>query len=141
MCITGLKKTAQKAKNNFQILELDELYWFIGEKSKTQTKENVYLITMVSREPRQIVGFDVALDKSSARIQKIVNNASWAEYYCTDGYNGYVDVIYPGKHIRNIHDKSNTFTVEGVNANFGIIFRSCIDAVVVFQENLKLLKL
>ena len=70
MCITGLKKTAQKAKNDFHILELDELYWFIGEKSKTQTKENVYLITMVSREPRQIVGFDVALDKSSARIQK-----------------------------------------------------------------------
>ena len=117
MCITGLKKTAQKAKNDFHILELDELYWFIGEKSKTQTKENVYLITMVSREPRQIVGFDVALDKSSARIQKIVDNASWAEYYCIDGYNGYVDVIYPGKHIRNIHDKSNTFTVEGVNAD------------------------
>ena len=66
MCITGLKKTAQKAKNDFQILEIDEFYWFIGEKSKTQTKENVYLITMVSREPRQIVGFDVALDKSSA---------------------------------------------------------------------------
>ena len=29
----------------------------------------------------------------------------------------YVDVVYPGKHIRNIHDKSNTYTVEGVNAD------------------------
>ncbi len=26
-------------------------------------------------------------------------------------------MYYPGKHIRNIHDKSNTFTVEGINAD------------------------
>jgi hypothetical protein len=26
-------------------------------------------------------------------------------------------VVYPGRHIYNIHDKSNTFTVEGVNAD------------------------
>lgn len=125
MCITGSKKTVQTdqkketIKNNCEcdILELDELYWFIGEKPKTLTRENTYIMTMVSREPRQIVGFDVAFDKSSERIQSIVDNAPWAEYYCTDGYNGYVDVIYPGKHVRNIHDKSNTFTVEGVNAD------------------------
>lgn len=72
---------------------------------------------MVSREPRQIVGFDVDLDKSPERIQNIVDNAPDAEYYCTDGYNGYIDIAYPGKHIRNIHDKSDTFTVEGVNAD------------------------
>ena len=29
----------------------------------------------------------------------------------------YVDVVYPGQHIRNISDKSDTFTVEGVNAD------------------------
>ena len=74
-------------------------------------------MTMVSREPRQIVGFDVAFDKSSERIQNIVDNTPEAEYYCTDGYNGYIDIVYPGKHIRNIHDKSDTFTVEGVNAD------------------------
>lgn len=74
-------------------------------------------MTMVSREPRQIVGFDVAFDKSSERIQKIVDNGSSANHYCTDGYFGYVNVIYPGKHIRNIHDKSNTYTVESVNAD------------------------
>ncbi len=51
------------------------------------------------------------------RIQNIVDNAPDAEYYCTDGYNGYIDIVYPGKHIRNVHDKSNTFTVEGVNAD------------------------
>ena len=30
---------------------------------------------------------------------------------------GYVDVIYPGRHIRNTRNKSDTFTVEGVNAD------------------------
>ena len=97
--------------------ELDELYWFITRKPRTKTRENVYLLTMVSRNPRQIVGFDVAYDKSPERIQKMVNNAPPASRYCTDGFGGYVDVVYPGKHIRNIHDKSDTFTVEGVNAD------------------------
>lgn len=112
----GLKKTAQ-THNNFHILELDELYWFIGEKPKTETRENTYVMTMVSRLPRQIVGFDVAFDKSPERIQQIVDSGPEAEYYCTDGYLGYVDIAYPGKHIRNVHDKSNTFTVEGINAD------------------------
>ena len=52
------------------ILELDELYWFIGKKAKTETRENTYVMTMVSRSPRQIVGYDVAFDKPLQRIQK-----------------------------------------------------------------------
>ena len=98
-------------------LELDELYWFIGEKSHSETRENVYVMTMVSRLPRQIVGFDVAFDKSPERIQAIVDNAPQAENYCTDGWTGYVDVVYPGRYIRNVSNKNDTFTVEGVNAD------------------------
>ena len=98
-------------------LELDELYWFIKRKPRTETRENVYLMTMVSRSPRQIVGFDVAQDKSAFRIQAIVDDGPEAEKYCTDGYVGYLDVVYPGQHVRNMRDKSDTFTVEGVNAD------------------------
>ena len=72
---------------------------------------------MVIREPRQIAGFDVAFDKSSERIQDIVGNVPDAKYYCTDGYNGYIDIIYHKKHICTIHDKSNTFTVKNINAD------------------------
>jgi len=104
-------------ENSPKNYELDELYWYVGQKSDKETKENVYLITMVSREPRQIAGFDVAFDKSPERIQSIVDSAPDAETYYTDGFWGYVDVVYPGEHIRNICDKSNTFTVEGVNAD------------------------
>ena len=103
--------------NSPKLYELDELYWYIGKKAKTETYENTYVMTMVSRLPRQIVGFSAAFDKSPERIQKIVDNAPEAKYYCTDGYLGYIDVVYPGKHIRNTHNKSDTFTVEGINAD------------------------
>ena len=46
-----------------------------------------------------------------------VKSAPYADYYCTDGYFGYLNVIYPGKHIYNCYDKSDTFTVESVNAD------------------------
>lgn len=72
---------------------------------------------MVSREPRQIAGIDVAFDKSSRRIQAIVDAVPPAEKYCTDGWGGYLNVIYPGEYVRNTRSKSDTFTVEGVNAD------------------------
>lgn len=97
--------------------ELDELYWFVGKKGKSETRENVYIITMISREPRLIVGFDVAYDKSRERIQNIVDSSPEADFYFTDGYLGYVDVVYPGKHIRNVRDKKDTHNVESINAD------------------------
>ncbi len=63
------------------------------------------------------MGFDAAYDKSPERVQRIVDDAPEATKYCTDGWFGYVDVIYPGRHIRNCRDKSDTFTVEGFNAD------------------------
>jgi len=93
------------------------MYWFVGKKPRSKTRENVYIFTMVSRNPRQIVGFDVATDKSAARIQRIVDAAPPAKKYYTDGYVGYLDVDYFGEHVRNVSNKDDTFTVEGVNAD------------------------
>ena len=117
MYTTGLKKTAHDVDNSFGALELDEMYLFIHSKARTKTQENVYLLTIVSREPRQIVGFDAAYDKSPERIQEMVDAAPHASWYCTDGYLGYVDIVYPGKHRRNTRNKSDTYTVESVNAD------------------------
>ena len=117
MCTTGLKKTTPIAENDYQILELDELYWFIEKKAKTETRENVYVMTMISRKPRQIVGFEVQSDKSAIHIQNIVDQAPWAQHYCTDGYFGYLDVVFPGKHIRNVRDKRDTHNIESINAD------------------------
>lgn len=100
-----------------ETVELDELYWFIERKPRTESRENIYIMTMVSRKPRQIVANRVSTDKSSPTIQSMVDSAAEAKKYCTDGYFGYLDVVFPGRHIFNIHNKNDTFTVEGVNAD------------------------
>ena len=109
--------TSTTANTQEETFELDELYWFINKKSSSETKENVYIITMVRRNPRQVVSFTVSENKTSATIQKIVDTSPEAAKYCTDGYNAYMDVIFPGIHIRNINNKKDTFTVESVNAD------------------------
>ena len=48
-------------------------------------------MTMVSRNPRMILGAEVAFDKHPNRIQKMVDSAPASEKYCTDGYLGYID--------------------------------------------------
>jgi len=113
-----IKKTSTPKTMVNSCYELDELYWFIERKPQTKTKENVYIITMVSRTPRQIVGYDVAYDRRPERIQAmVVDAAPYAEQYSSDGYNGYTNVIYPGAYTQNTRDKSDTYTVEGVNAD------------------------
>lgn len=74
-------------------------------------------MTMVNCKPRQIVGHIASRIKLFKTIQQMVDAAPETEYYCTDGYQGYLDVVYPGKHIYNIHNKNDTFTVESVNAD------------------------
>ena len=84
----------------------------MNKKERSKTRENTYIMTMISREPRQIVGFDVQFDNGAFRLQGIVDNAPEAKNYCTDGYNGYIDVLFPGKHIRNVRNKRDTHIIE-----------------------------
>ena len=56
-------------------------------------------------------------DKGSYRLQGLVDNAPEAENYSTDGNLSYLDVIFPGKHIRNIRDKRDTHIIESINAD------------------------
>ena len=59
----------------------------------------------------------VSRDKTSRTIQRMVDAAPEAEHHCTDGYSGYLDVVDSGRYIYNIHNKNDTFTAEGVNAD------------------------
>ena len=72
---------------------------------------------MINRNPREIGGFDVAFDKLPERIQEIVDNSPTVDFYYTDGYCGYVDVVYYGKHIRNLNNKRDIHNVESINAD------------------------
>ena len=103
---------------NREVFELDELYWYIKEKARTQTGENVYVIAAISLEPRQIVSYSVTTSKAAGELQEVVDSAPQAQRYSTDGYHGYCDVDYfGGQHIRNLRDKSDTHNVESVNAD------------------------
>lgn len=50
---------------------------------------------------------------------------------------GYIDIDYPGQHIRDTHDKSDTFTVEGVNADLRHYIPILARRVDVLREHLK----
>lgn len=47
-----LAKAEKESTAGLKIVELDELYWFLEYKSRTETRENIYIVTMVSRKPR-----------------------------------------------------------------------------------------
>ena len=48
---------------------MDELYSFVERINK------FYAITLVSRDTREIVGFDIAFDKNRERIQRLVDRS------------------------------------------------------------------
>ena len=74
------------------------------------------MITLATRNPRQIVGFDVAYDKSEKRIQKIGDSSIKAKLYYSDANPSYQNISYFGEHFY-FCNKSHTFTVEGVNSD------------------------
>jgi IS1 family transposase len=93
------------------------MFWFIGSRKTHENGINTYIMTMVSREPRQIVAFEVEKSISSERIQAMVDRSPAAMNYYTDGGTVYLDVIFWGRHRRNIHSKSDTYIIEGTNAD------------------------
>jgi IS1 family transposase len=74
-------------------------------------------MTMLSREPRQIIAFAVDSSVNTTLIQKMVDEAPSADVYHTDGGQSYLAVDFIGHHNRNIHDKSDTYNIEGSNAD------------------------
>ena len=73
-------------------------------------------MTIVARDNRNLIGFDIAKDKSTERIQKLVDDTPKASFYHSDGYVSYQEVLYYG-HFQHHYDKSETYTVEGLNAD------------------------
>ena len=104
-------------ETDFSAFELDELFWFIKTRKDNEMGVNTYLMTMVSRFPRQIVAFDVDKSVKAKVIQQMVNSVPVAKNYFTDGGSVYLDVDFCGRHRRNIHNKNDTYIVEGTNAD------------------------
>ena len=67
-------------------------------------------MTLVSRDKRQIVGYDIAFDKSRERIQRLVDNAPKAIQYYSDAYHAYSEICYECYHL-SLKNKSQTYTL------------------------------
>jgi IS1 family transposase len=102
---------------DFSAFELDEIFWFIKGRKGNENGINTYVMTMMSRMPRQIVGFNVDNSVNAKSIQEVVNSVPSAEEYYTDGGTAYMEVIFDGKHRRNTFDKSDTHRIESTNAD------------------------
>jgi len=102
---------------DYSAFENDELHWYIERKYFTESRTNTYIMTMVSRLPRQIVGFAVDKSVNSKALQKVVDSVPPAEEYFTDGCLTYYDVIFSGKHRRNAENKNDTHNIESTNAD------------------------
>ena len=73
-------------------------------------------MTLVNRKTREIVGYDIAENRSIERIQHLVDNSPKANFYFSDVFPVYSQVYYDGSH-KSLKNKSQTFTVESVNAD------------------------
>ena len=104
-------------KTDFTDFELDELYWFIKTRKDNELGVNMYIMTMISRVPRQIISFNVDYSVQFSTIQGMVDSVPTAENYYTDGGCVYLGVDFFGHHRRNIHNKNDTHTIESTNCD------------------------
>jgi len=74
------------------------------------------VITFIDRESRRIAGHKVSESKDVETIQEIADTSPKAACYHSDGYSAYAETVYYGNHYAH-YDKSETYTVEGVNSD------------------------
>jgi len=73
-------------------------------------------VTCVDRASRCVLGWRVLWERDADALQKVVDDAPPARRYFSDGFNVYPTLIYaPGTHAV-APGKSQTFSVEGDNA-------------------------
>ena len=73
-------------------------------------------MTAVDRASRCIVGWAVVWERSEAALQTMLDTSPYADQYFTDAFSLYQAGIYAGHH-QAVADKSQTYSVEGDNAD------------------------
>ena len=82
-------------------------------------KNRVFLIILLERMTRKIIGFDISYDKNPETIQKIIDSSPKSKQYYSDGYNGYFLLNYHDGKYKFLNNKSQTYNigVKGVNSD------------------------
>jgi IS1 family transposase len=76
----------------------------------------IFIATLVDRRSSCIVGHCVTAERDQATFQQLIDTSPQAVWYYSDLFSTYKSLIYtPGRHTA-MPDKSQTFRVEGVNA-------------------------
>ena len=73
-------------------------------------------MTLVDRTISCILGWAVTMERSEAIIQRMVDRARQAAFYFSDLFAAYRGVIYAPGRYTPMPDKSETYRVEGDNA-------------------------
>ena len=81
-----------------------------------EEKNKAYIVTAVDRATHTIVGFAVCAERTLEIFQSVIDTSIKAENYFTDSFLMYQDLSYWGNH-RMLKDKSETYSVEGANAD------------------------
>ena len=74
------RKRITYSNERVKVISIDELYGFIEKKNK------IYVITLVSRDKRQIVEYGILFDRSVSTIQRLVDNSPKTSKYYSDAY-------------------------------------------------------
>lgn len=75
-------------------------------------------MTFVDRLTRCIVAWDVVWERTPERTQQMLDLSVKARQYYSDQFPTYTQLIYwPGQTHQALPDKSQTYSVEGVNAD------------------------
>jgi len=96
---------------------MDEIYWFTSTRKDNKYGINTFVMTAVSRNPRQIVAFDVDISVNSKAIQQMVDSTKPFSEYFVDGCSVYRDVDFLGRLRQNFCDKKDTHIVESTNSD------------------------
>ena len=83
-------------------------------------------MTAVDRATRCIVGWRIEPTRVFEMLQSVVDQAVPAHHYFSDGFPCYADVYYHGATYQASLNKSQTYSVEGANAELRHYLRCCI---------------
>jgi hypothetical protein len=110
-------KICRSPHTDFGDAEFGELWWFVNGRKDCENGVNAFIMTELSRVPRQIVAFDVAGTVASHVIEQMAHAVPHFGRNHTDGGIAYCGVDFIGRHFRNVRDKGETHLIEGSNAD------------------------
>lgn len=93
----------------------------------------------MDRDTHSFVGWAVVEAPTATALQEVVDQAPQAAQYFSDGNTTYAELVYGPAHYQAVPDKSQTYSVEGGNADLrhylarlarkSRCFSRCIDAL------------